>query len=72
LGERSVAIGRLPGAARLEFLVFGAAPAKDSALASAGAELRVTPNVSVAAKFDGQFAGGTQTYAGSGTVRLQW
>jgi uncharacterized protein with beta-barrel porin domain len=55
----------LPGA---NFTVFGAVPAKNSA----GAELRVTPALSVAAKFDGQLAGGTQTYAGSGTVRLRW
>jgi uncharacterized protein with beta-barrel porin domain len=59
----------LPGSS---FTVFGATPAKNSALTSAGAELRVTPTLSVSAKFDGQLAGGTQTYAGSGTVRLRW
>ena len=59
----------LPGSS---FTVFGAVPAKSSALTSAGAELRVTPTLSVSAKFDGQLAGGTQTYAGSGTVRLRW
>jgi autotransporter-associated beta strand protein/YVTN family beta-propeller protein len=59
----------LPGAA---FVVSGATPAKDSALASAGAELHVTPNWSLAAKFDGEFAARSQTYAGTGTVRYTW
>jgi uncharacterized protein with beta-barrel porin domain len=59
----------LPGS---NFSVFGAVPAKNSALTSAGTELRVTPTLSVSAKFDGQFASSTQTYAGSGTVRLTW
>ena len=59
----------LPGSS---FTVFGAVPAKDSALTSAGAELRVTPRLSVSAKFDGQLADGAQTYAGSGTLRYRW
>ncbi len=44
----------------------------NSALASAGAELRMTPRLSLSAKVDGQFANGARTYAGSGTVRLRW
>lgn len=38
----------------------------------AGAELHVTPQLSLAAKFDGEFASGSQTYAGTGTVRYVW
>jgi uncharacterized protein with beta-barrel porin domain len=45
---------------------------KDSALASAGAELHITPALSLRAKFDGEFASGSQTYAGTGTVRYSW
>ena len=59
----------LPGAS---FIVNGAVPAHDSALASAGAELRLTNGVSFLGKFDGEFAHGSQTYAGTGTVRVVW
>jgi uncharacterized protein with beta-barrel porin domain len=59
----------LPGAS---FIVNGAAPVKDSALASAGAELRMANGVSFIGKFDGEFANRSQTYAGTGTVRYVW
>jgi outer membrane autotransporter protein len=59
----------LPGAG---FIVNGATPAKNSALASAGAELRFANGVSLLAKFDGEFAGHSNTYAGTGTVRWTW
>ena len=59
----------LPGAG---FIVNGAAPPKNSALASAGAELHMTRNWSLAAKFDGEFASRSQTYAGTGTLRYAW
>jgi outer membrane autotransporter protein len=59
----------LPGAA---FTVNGAAPPKNSALASVGAELHITANWSLAAKFAGEFASGSQTYAGTGTLRYMW
>jgi outer membrane autotransporter protein len=59
----------LPGAS---FIVQGATPAKNSALTSAGAELRLASGLSVLAKFDGEFARGSQTYAGTGTVRYTW
>ena len=59
----------LPGAS---FIVNGATPVKNSALASAGAELRLINGVSLLAKFDGEFANRAQTYAGTGTVRYAW
>ena len=59
----------LPGAS---FIVNGAAPAKNSALASAGAELRLANGVSLLGKFDGEFAAHSSTYAGTGTVRYAW
>ena len=49
-----------------------AAPPPNSALASAGAELHMTTNWSLPAKFDGEFASGSQTYAGTGTLRYTW
>ena len=54
------------------FIVNGATPAKNSALASAGAEMRFANGVSLLAKFDGEFAGHSQTYAGTGTLRVSW
>jgi uncharacterized protein with beta-barrel porin domain len=59
----------LPGAS---FVVNGAAPPANSALATVGGELHVTPSLALLAKFDGEFAHGSQTYAGSGTVRYTW
>jgi autotransporter-associated beta strand protein len=59
----------LPGAS---FIVNGATPAKDSALVSAGAEYRLANGVSLLAKFDGEFASRSSTYAGTGTVRYSW
>ena len=59
----------LPGTG---FTVFGAAIPRNSALTSAGAELFLTPRWSLIGKFDGEFATGAQTYAGSGTVRYTW
>jgi uncharacterized protein with beta-barrel porin domain len=59
----------LPGQS---FLVNGAVPAKDSALASGGAEVRIASGWSIAAKFDGEFAAHSTTYAGTGVVRYRW
>jgi uncharacterized protein with beta-barrel porin domain len=59
----------LPGT---NFIVNGATPAKNSALASAGAELRLVNGVTLSGKFDGEFARGSQTYAGTGTIRYTW
>jgi uncharacterized protein with beta-barrel porin domain len=59
----------LPGA---NFVVNGAAPPPNSALTTVGAELHVTPALALLAKFDGDFGKGSQTYAGSGTVRYTW
>jgi YVTN family beta-propeller protein/autotransporter-associated beta strand protein len=59
----------LPGAS---FLVQGATPAKNSALTTAGAELRLINGISVLAKFDGEFAAHSSTYGGTGAVRYVW
>jgi outer membrane autotransporter protein len=59
----------LPGAS---FIVNGAAPAKDSALTLASAELRLSSTLSLIGKFDGEFGNGAQTYAGTGTLRYTW
>jgi autotransporter-associated beta strand protein len=59
----------LPGA---NFIVNGATPAQNSALASAGAELRFANGVALLAKFDGEFASHSSTYGGTGTFRYRW
>jgi uncharacterized protein with beta-barrel porin domain len=59
----------LPGGS---FTVNGAAIPHDSALTTAGAQLFLTPNWTLLAKFDGEFANSSQTYAGSGTLRYTW
>ena len=59
----------LPGAS---FTVNGAPIPQNSALTSVGAELWLSSNLSVIAKFDGELASGSHTYAGSGTLRYRW
>jgi autotransporter-associated beta strand protein len=59
----------LPGAS---FIVNGAALAQNSALTSAGAELRLANGITLLAKFDGEFASHSSTYAGTGTMRFRW
>jgi outer membrane autotransporter protein len=59
----------LPGAS---FIVNGATPAQNSALASAGAELRLANGVSLLSKFDSEFASHSATYGGTGTIRYRW
>ena len=59
----------LPGT---NFVVNGAPIPNDSTLVSAGAEFYLTPRLTLLAKFDGEFAGGSQSYGGSGTLRYIW
>ena len=68
-GGISAAFQTLPGSS---FTVNGAAPPRDLALVSAGGELRLRNGISLGAKFDGEFASRSQTYAGTGTVRYAW
>lgn len=59
----------LPGAS---FIVNGATPAKNAALASAGAELKFSNGVALSAKFDGEFAAHSTTYSGTASLRYAW
>jgi uncharacterized protein with beta-barrel porin domain len=59
----------LPGTS---FIVNGAAVPSNSALIAAGAALQLNKNLSLEAKFDGQFANTSQIYTGTGTVRYAW
>jgi autotransporter-associated beta strand protein len=59
----------LPGAS---FVVNGAAPARDAALATASAEMKWLNGVSLAGTFEGEFSGVTKSYAGKGVARYAW
>jgi uncharacterized protein with beta-barrel porin domain len=59
----------LPGAT---FTVNGARPAANSALATAGAEMKWRNGWSLAGSFEGEFSDSTKTCAGKGTVRYAW
>jgi uncharacterized protein with beta-barrel porin domain len=59
----------LPGAS---FTVNGAAQASDSVLTTASIERKWINNWSIAATFEGEFSGVTESYAGKGVVRYQW
>ena len=59
----------LPGAF---FTVTGATPVPNSALLSAGGELRFLNGWALGGRFDGEFADRAQTYAGTGTLRYVW
>ena len=59
----------LPGAA---FTVSGAEPGADSALMSAGAELRWTSGLSLSADFESEFSATTQSYAGKARLSYAW
>ncbi len=54
------------------FTVFGAPLPHDSALTSLEGEAHLTTNWTATAKFYGDFAGGYQSYAGTGTLRYSW
>ncbi|MGL5164631.1 MAG: autotransporter domain-containing protein [Afipia sp.] len=54
------------------FAVNGATPARDLALMTAGAEWRFGNGVSLMAKFDGELAERSQTYAGTARLRYAW
>jgi len=59
----------LPGSI---FVVTGAAPATDLALASAGVEVGFRNGFSLGARFDGEFAENSQKYSGLGWLRYTW
>jgi uncharacterized protein with beta-barrel porin domain len=59
----------LPGSI---FVVTGAAPATDLALASAGVEIGFRNGFSLGARFDGEFAENSQKYSGLGWLRYTW
>jgi len=68
MGGRAV-FQTLPGAS---FVVNGAAPTHDAALASIGSEIRFANGVSLLANFDSEWSNRSQTYAGTGAISYRW
>lgn len=54
------------------FTVNGAQAAANSALLSAGAEMKWRSGIVLAGTFEGEFSNTTQSYAGKGTIRYTW
>ena len=51
----------------------GVSIVQDAVLVSVGAELALTPFVSIGASLDGgEFSRNSQAYGGSGSVRIRW
>jgi outer membrane autotransporter protein len=65
----TAAFRALPGSS---FVEFGAAPARDSLLASATAEITFRNRISLAGKFDTEIANRSQTYSGTARLRYTW
>ncbi len=68
-GAVSATFASLPGST---FTINGAAPARDLALVSAGADLRLANNVSLGGSFEGEFSSTTRGYGGKGHIRYVW
>ncbi len=54
------------------FIVNGAAPARDGALVTGAAQYSLASGWSFVAKFDGEFSSTTSVYSGSRMVRKTW
>jgi uncharacterized protein with beta-barrel porin domain len=54
------------------FVVNGAAPERDAALATVSAETKWLNSFSLASTFEGEFSGVTRSYAGNGVARYAW
>jgi outer membrane autotransporter protein len=65
----AAAFQSLPGSS---FTVIGAAPAHDSLLASAGAEISFRNGISLASMFDTELARNSRTYRGYARLRYTW
>jgi outer membrane autotransporter protein len=65
----TAAFEQLPGSS---FTVFGATPARDSLLASAGAEISYRNGISIAGLFNTELAEASETYSGFVRLRYTW
>jgi uncharacterized protein with beta-barrel porin domain len=68
-GAVSASFASLPGST---FTINGAAPAKDLALVSAGADVTLANNVRIGGSFEGEFSSSTRGYGGKGHIHYAW
>jgi T5SS/PEP-CTERM-associated repeat protein len=59
----------LPGSA---FTFQGTRPDRNAALVSTGLDIKITPAVSLGARFDGEFSQNNQSYAGAATLKVSF
>ncbi|TCR65372.1 autotransporter-associated beta strand repeat-containing protein [Bosea sp. BK604] len=67
--DLSASLIGLPGAS---FAVQGAKPARNAALITTGFDVRLTPNVTLGARFDGELSGTTNRYGGSAQLKVSF
>lgn len=70
-GSRPTLSAAYNGLPDTTFTVHGIKPVSDSLLVSAGVDLR-RGNWLLSAKFDGELADGSRSYAGTGVLRYTW
>ena len=52
--------------------MIGARPDRDSALISTGVDVRITRQLTIGARFDGEFSENVSQYAGTARVRFEF
>ena len=62
----------LTGIANTNFVIEGAKSNRDAALFSAGADIQLTPNLTLGGRFDASASGNTRSYAGTGALRASF
>ena len=62
----------LTGIANTNFVIEGARSNRDAALFSAGADIQLTPNLTLGGRFDASASGNSRSYAGSGALRASF
>jgi autotransporter-associated beta strand protein len=62
----------LTGIAGTNFVIEGARPNRDAALFSAGADIQLTPSLTLGGRFDASASGNSRSYAGTGALRASF
>lgn len=62
----------LTGIANTNFVIEGARSNRDAALFSAGADIQLTPNLTLGGRLDASASGNTTSFAGSGVLRASF
>lgn len=65
----SASLVGLPGST---FTFQGSKPDRNAALVSTGIDLKITPAISLGARFDGEFSANAESYAGAATLKISF